>query len=349
MARIAALGLSLLMMTLVSAGCGVKSPPLPSTKIAPAKVSSLTAKALPDGVEVSFDVPQEDKPDRQVEQAILFYGYFPIEGDPACPPCPPQLTKYHRFEVNGREDKRMQGGRFVYRDSQAPRGKEAVYQVVLIDSRGRKSEPSPLAKAYRVEPPPPPAGLTVEADEGKVTLTWEGNEVPAQSEEIDAFAGWVVFRRGPEGEKQLNARPLRQPTLVDQTVENGKVYAYRVAGVRRIKLITVNGEATPWLEAKPRDMTPPQPPTDLMGAGAAQGLLLRFTPSPDQDVAGYQVLRKFKDSGDWEQINKGLVPENTFTDKQVEPGKTYLYKVKAVDESGNQSPESKVLEIKHLP
>jgi chitodextrinase len=86
-----------------------------------------------------------------------------------------------------------------------------------------------------------------------------------------------------------------------------------------------------------------------MGAGAAQGLLLRFTPSPDQDVAGYQVLRKFKDSGDWEQINKGLVPENTFTDKQVEPGKTYLYKVKAVDESGNQSPESKVLEIKHLP
>ncbi len=340
------IAIGILAALLLMAGCGVKTPPLASSEIAPRPVRDLRAIPRADGVEVSFSVPRADKPRRRITQVRLYYAYLPLTGDPACPPCPPRLHRFHRFDLTGQASKLMEGGRFAYLDRRAPLGKEAVYQVVLVDAAGRVGRPSGLARAPRVTPPPPPAGLKAEPGDTMIKLSWQGGKVAP--DEADGLAGWVVWRKGPDGARRLNQRPLREPALIDRSVVNGQSYTYRVASVSRVGGRLVYGDYGPALEVAAKDQTPPAPPTDLMAMTQPSGVFLRFTPSPDQDTAGYIIYRAEKKNGPWRRVSPELVVENVFMDQGADPKKVHYYRVVAVDEAGNQSKPSQVLELKPI-
>jgi hypothetical protein len=337
----------------LAAGCGVKGLPQPRTEVAPERVKDLIVEPKPSGVKITFTVPQVSKPGRAVTDVRLYYGYLPLTGLTDCPPCPPKLKKYHEFEIKGQHEILMEGGQFSYIDKNAPMNMEAIYQVVLIDSWGRKSVPSNLARTPVVEPAAAPTGLTVKPGDGSVELAWDGVKVDslklAKAQETDMLAGYVLFRKAPEGEMQLNTSPLLTPKFKDSSVENGKAYDYQVAQVRQIKGRNVIGARSEWVKAAPKDQTPPGVPTGLAGASAKDGLYLRFTPSPDQDTAGYLVFRKDKKGGDFKQMTPKPVKENTFIDVDVTPRGVYIYKVKAIDESGNLSEFSEEMEIEYIP
>jgi hypothetical protein len=213
--------------------------------------------------------------------------------------------------------------------------------------------PSNLARTPRVQPAAAPAGLNAKPGDGVVELAWEGVEVDAtklsEAKEIDMLAGYVLFRKAPEGEMQLNTSPLLTPAFKDSSVENGKSYAYQVAQVRKIKGRNVTGARSAWVKAAPKDQTAPGAPTGLAGAPAKDGLYLRFTPSPDQDTAGYLVYRKEKKGGDFKKMTPMPVKENTFIDVEVTPRAVYIYKVQSIDESGNLSEFSEEMEIEYIP
>ena len=345
-------GLCLASLLLFGLGCGVKSPPLPSTQVAPKPVADLKAESVAEGIEISFKVPRADKPAQQIVQARLYYGYLPLTGEPECPPCPPRLRKYHEFNFAGKAAVLMEGGIFTYLDTAAPMETEAFYQVQLKDAAGRVGPPSLLASVPRKKPLPSPTGLSTWAEENAVTVAWEGKSLEGVRDEKDGLAGYFVFRKGPddpEKGKQLNFAPLKTPRLVDKTVERGKTYFYRVAAVERFKKRLIKGELTPWKPAKPYDATAPKPPTDLMAVSQPDGIYLRFTPSPDLDTAGYLIFRSQAKKGPWAPLNKEPVKTNTYVDTSVKPMALYFYQVKAVDESGNQSPASDATEIRHQP
>jgi len=246
----------------------------------------------------------------------------------------------------------MEGGLFTYLDKAAPMEKEAFYQVLLKDAAGRVSRPSLVVSVPRKEPLPAPTGLSIWAEETAVTVAWEGKSLEGVREAKDGLAGYYVFRKGSddqEKEKQLNFAPLKVPRLVDKTVEKGKTYFYRVAAVERFKNRLIKGELTSWKLAKTYDATAPGPPSDLMAVSQPQGIYLRFTPSPDQDTAGYLILRSQNKQGPWVPLNKEPVKGNTYVDTSVQPMAVYFYRVKAVDETGNQSPASEITEIRHQP
>ncbi len=339
------LGGGLLLAALfLAAGCGVKSLPIPSVKVAPSQVGDVAAKSVAEGVEVTFSVPSSDKPDRRIEEVRLYYAYLPVTGDPDCPPCPPRLRQYRTFELTGDNSQLMEGGRFKYLDREVPFEQEAVYRVMLVDASDRKSPLSNQARVPRVRPLPAPAGLEAESDDSVVILTWDG--VTAPLGEPDGFAGYVVFRKGPEGESQLNFQPLRDPQLVDRTVKNGEEYTYQVAAVRRIGRNLAVGDKGAPRTVVPHDQKPPEAPGELMAIPAEGAVLLRFAPSPDQDVKGYVILRGDRKEGPFARLNPELVVENTFEDRTANPKKGYFYRVKAVDLADNESPLSEVYEYK---
>jgi hypothetical protein len=351
--RLVVFALMSLMALALVAGCGVKAPPVPRTQVAPARVRDLKAEAVPNGVKITFTVPQVNKPGRAVTDARLYYGYIPITGLPDCPPCPPKLRKYHEFELKGQDAELMEGGRFTYLDRDAPMGKEAIYQVRLKDSWGRVSVPSNLARVPRVQAAAAPGGLKVTPGDGMVELMWEGRKVDSEkikdAKELDILAGYALFRKGPEGVLQINTSPILTPSFKDSSVDNGKVYLYQVAQVRKVKGRNVIGAHSDWVKALPKDQTAPGAPSDLAGAPAKDGMYLRFTPSPSQDTAGYFVYRKNKKGGDWKKISMEPVKENTFIDVDVKPREVYLYKVQAIDEAGNLSQFSEEMEIEYVP
>lgn len=343
---------AMLLAMFMAVGCGVKTRPVPSSSVAPKKVADIKARTLSDGVEVTFSVPGAPKPAQAVREVRLFYGYLPLSGSPDCPPCPPILRKSHNFALKGSEKELMDGGPFKYLDKSAPMNKEAFYRVVLEDFGGRDSVPSDLARAPRVSLPAPPAGLKVAAGENKMSLSWQGPTAPEGLNPAQgqlAFAGYVVWRKGPDGVRQLNERPLRVPLLVDRTVVPGAPYAYQVASIKQVGKSVIQSMPSPWVGASTTDVTAPGEASDLMAASQPQGLFLRFTPSPDLDVKGYMLFRREKVDGQWVQIGEELLVENVYIDKDVKPMQVYYYHVVAVDESGNKSEMSEVLEVRHQP
>lgn len=349
--RLRAVALLLVISAAVlAAACGVKSNPTPSSRLVPATPANVVLKPTGQGMLVSFNIPAAPNPSRAVEQIKIYYGYLPLTGDPACPPCPPRLRKFYSFELQKGKSKvdPMEGGRFSYLDTAAPMNMEAVYQVVLVDASGRVSQPSSLVRKPRLVPAAAPLNAKAASGDNEVILAWDEVKVSAQGQVLKDVSGYIVVRKGPEGTKQLNERPLTVAMLKDQTVVNGKKYSYQVFAVRAFRDQHLPGQGSDWVHAAPKDAKPPAAPSDLAGASTKDGIYLRYTPSPDRDVSGYHVYRKAK-TGPWTKISESLVVENVFVDKNVKPEKIYYYRVQAVDEAGNISQFSEVLDIVHMP
>ncbi|MCB2185734.1 MAG: hypothetical protein KQJ78_04910 [Deltaproteobacteria bacterium] len=343
---LAALGLMSL------AGCGLKTNPVPRSEVSPRMVMDLSATVDPDGVRVTFTVPEAPTMRRAVEEVRLYYAYIPLQGNPDCPPCPPHLRQYKTFYL---KDVLPEGAdptassTFSYLDKSAPLGQQAVYQVLLLDYAGRKSPPSAVVRAPRVEAAAMPTELKAVGGDGKATLTWQPVTTLDNGEKAEDIKGYIVYRKGgPEGEKKLNDRPLKNPRFVDKTVKNGVTYSYKVVAVREVvENYQAEGVTTKWLKVRPGDQKPPAPPSELAGASTVDGMYLRFTPSPQQDTKGY-VLERRAGGGPW-RIIADMIKENVYIDKDVKTGQTYEYRVKAVDEAGNESKYSEILEIQQNP
>ena len=75
-------------------------------------------------------------------------------------------------------------------------------------------------------------------------------------------------------------------------------------------------------------------------------VLLRWKTALEIDTSGFHVWRKEKQSGSYEKVTETLIPAKgsptqgatyEFVDRNVEPGKTYYYKLEEIDTLGNRS------------
>lgn len=346
MTRAGVCALGILLMAL--AGCGIKSPPLAATAVAPQPSGEFKARTVAAGIEVTFRVPGAEAPSQQVTEANLYYGYLPVTGDPDCPPCPPRLRDYRPLDLR-QQLKPGEGGVFTYLDRSAPMDMMAVYQVQFVDARGRKGQLSGYARAVRAEAPASPMGLRVRQGDAQVTLDWPAVTRLAGGKPMPEAAGYIVYRQGPDGEHALNERPLSQPGLTDKSVTPGQNYQYRVAAVREISRYQIEGAPGPWAAATPLDQTGPSAPGGVVGASFNDGIYLRFTPSPERDTKGYFVERAAAKAGPYKRLHAQPLVDNTYVDKDVKLGSIYWYRVVAVDEAGNPSPPSAAVEVKQQP
>ena len=83
-------------------------------------------------------------------------------------------------------------------------------------------------------------------------------------------------------------------------------------------------------------LTPPESPVGLTAETQRASVLLRWRANGETDIAGYMVLRADAEDGEWNTIAR-TVPDTLFIDNSVLPAHTYIYKVKAIDESDNIS------------
>jgi fibronectin type 3 domain-containing protein len=64
---------------------------------------------------------------------------------------------------------------------------------------------------------------------------------------------------------------------------------------------------------------------------AREGMVLIWAPNSEEDVVGYNIYRSTTPGQDYTKINKELVRETTFTDKDIKQGQKYYYVITAVD------------------
>ena len=88
---------------------------------------------------------------------------------------------------------------------------------------------------------------------------------------------------------------------------------------------------------EPADTEAPAIPTSLTATPSEGGIALDWADNDEADLAGYNVYRSDIADGEFTKLNNGPLNASEYADADAPVGQKSYYKVKAVDEAGNES------------
>jgi fibronectin type 3 domain-containing protein len=196
------------------------------------------------------------------------------------------------------------------------------YRVSSRNPGGEHGEPSAVVRAVTKPEPLPPIALHVkERRLGEIALAWEPNV------ERDLLGYRLRRRRDGGGVETVTYIGAGETRAEDPEVGAGEVVLYDVIAVDR------DG-----LESRPSE------PVVGRGVGYAwritassEAVTLHWNPREDEGYAGARVTRS---SGLW-QSESFTTQGGEWIDRDVEPGRTYRYRIALLREDGSEAPISR--------
>jgi hypothetical protein len=338
--------------------CGKRRPPLPPIERVPQRTQELSGVQQGNEITLIWPAPLRNAPEGSVQSIRRVDVYRVAEKLNA------RLSMTEdEFEARATligsvpyEEIKKGGPTLSYTDKLELAGEPARlrYAIRYVNSAGQRAAFSNfflMAPASKVASPPRIILTNKEYSETANTITWE-----APTQNIDAstpvnLLGYNVYRvtpsQTPAEPKLLNPEPITTTQFQDKTFKFGEKYNYFV---RTVSLGTegkpVESRDSNLIELSQLDVYAPAAP-DLTQPSPAPGRLALFwTANSEPDVVGYELRRSTDPNlpkNEWTRLTPPGYNKITFTDQNVETGKTYYYYVKAVDAAGNASPESKVV------
>jgi hypothetical protein len=222
-----------------------------------------------------------------------------------------------------------------------------------------------VAIAHRT-PPEPPARFELEPEQNRVTMRWEFKD-----DTSSAIVGYNVHRREAQNPRYglpLAFVPVAEPLdsaevptsseeaeSADESEEKELEFVDRSAllGQRYIYALTTVSNRIPLVESAIAveqeldytDRFPPRSPTNLIALAEAGRIRLLWDAPVVPDLAGYFVERK-DPRGEFVRLNDEPLVETEFSDRDIVSGRTYSYRVVAVDDSGNESGPGNSVEVR---
>jgi hypothetical protein len=308
----------------VLTGCGYVGDPLYPALNIPSRIIDLSAVELGSNLDVNFTIPPlttEGLPVKQISGLELRVG--PNKSEPfnaeqwvnaatkMDAPVPSKIGPVHLT---------VPVGPFI--------GQEVIAGVRAINAKGRASEWSNFV-TIRVQPPlARPAELTPQVVPQGVFLSWKASNEPS----------YRILRKAQDEPRATQIGTTTEPQYLDGQTQYGKSYEYWVQGVNG----EVQSEYAGPVTVKPEDKFPPAVPAGLSASAGLQTIELAWERNTEPDFKGYFVYRAIGD-GPFEKI-ADMIEAPSFSDTKVESGKRYRYAVSAVDQSGNESERSTVVE-----
>jgi hypothetical protein len=224
-----------------------------------------------------------------------------------------------------------------YEDDAVQGGTTYYYRVRAVNSRGDLGDPSSAAAAQARNPGAPPKvdGLTADAGQTRIRLTWK----PVGF----SVAGYFVERRvvtGAAGAEQwvrLNARVTPEPLYDDPLgLASDATMEYRVLAVA---FDSSEGPASNSIQVVIADRSIPEPPSITAASGADGKAQLNFAPAPPTEKTAQFLVLRSGGEGDLGVVIGDPLPADArqFTDQYVSSGEQYWYRLVAVGKNGNRS------------
>jgi hypothetical protein len=157
-------------------------------------------------------------------------------------------------------------------------------------------------------------------------------------------AGFRVYRRfGTEREHfPLALEPLAGHRTTDAGAPEGREACYVVRAVASVDPL-VESAASNEVCLEVKDVAPPAAPAGLAVLPREKGLEVLWTPSSEEDLAGYRVFRAA--AGEPRRLLAELeAGRSAWIDTEARPGVSYEYSVVAFDRAGNESPAAPAVE-----
>lgn len=254
------------------------------------------------------------------------------------------------------EEIKKAGDELTYTDTLELAGELARlrYAVRYVNAAGQRAAFSNfllIEPAAKVAQPPVITRTGNELSETALTVTWEAPRTNIDGSTPVNLLGYNVYRTTasqPEpSQTPINQAPVTTTQYQDRNFKFGEKYTYVVRSVslgtegKPVESLNSNS-----LELSPVDTYAPSAPGQISPAPAPGRIALFWPANPEADVAGYFIYRSTDQNlakEKWTKLTPALYTRTTFTDENVEAGKTYYYYVTAVDTAGNVSQPSEVV------
>ena len=328
-----------LLVWLAGSACGVKTSPLPAGVLLPDRVSRPLYRFDENGeLVITFRPPLKNVRGLPLKDlGGFFIDRSENRIEPGfCPGCPVQYTSRARMPaLDPAPLKTVRDTPYHYRDRLRP-GHVYHYRVFAHDSDG-EYDPSLFASlvVFYDHPARPPETVVAAADDRLVTLTWDPVDRLTAGRPVEDLAGYDIHRREAGGTwERLNPdEPWGRSRFQDARVVNGRAYEYKVRTVRRWRGTRIEGPPSKVIRVIPVDLTPPPPPVKVYAASVKTGVTLTWPEVDASDLAGYRVYRRGDGEERYQRVGPDLVRKNLFIDSGATTGRTYFYRVTAVDGS----------------
>lgn len=231
--RIIRLALPILLILLLT-GCGKKGPVQSLSAVPPEAPRNLQIQQQGTSFLLSWQAPtinQDGSPADDLGGFQVFRIDYPA--DDGCPTCrdPQQLVA--NISLKNPSAVQQVKQRFYWRDQQLAIDNGYAYHVVAVTTGGRAGA---AAAAHQVclVPPAAPEQLQAAVEPGHVVLTWQATgSLPSGAKQT----GYNLYRRPADGSAPLvpvNAKPLKETSLTDRSLEASRAYTYQVSSLVRI-------------------------------------------------------------------------------------------------------------------
>lgn len=164
------------------------------------------------------------------------------------------------------------------------------------------------------------------------------------------FATYNLLRsERPKDGQKVNSSPIfynkyNSPNATDNGIisytdsveKNDKSYFYQLVAQDYFGYEHPSGQ---WIEAKAKDLTPPNRPYQLKGDWNGAAYNLEWQTEPSEDLEGFRVLKADNISGPFDYIGELLSAKTrSFEDQEFDPEEGAFYMVVAQDKNENMAP-----------
>jgi len=353
---------SILILTLLLAGCGAPGEPQPPSPPIPAPISDLTARQQGNGVQLVFTLPIRTVAGNLLAEPPameIFRGSLKPDGSPDN-----KSFKLVYTIPGALADAHAAQGKIQFTDPLLPedlRAKPGTMYAYRVRTRASKKKNSAdsntvTAKVYPVAERI--ASLDVRVTQSAIELSWPSPAVAGALSAGETLAGFHVYRgeldttaANPPSDGLSQAKWKSPPILLSPAENNsyrdtlfdfGRTYLYQVRSVVIAEGNPVESDDSVPAIVTPLDTFPPAVPQNVVaaeipGAEGARTVDLSWSINVESDVAGYRVYRTEKPGERGQPVQAELFLAPSYRDGSVQPGHRYWYVVTAVDRAGNES------------
>jgi hypothetical protein len=309
------------------ASCGVQAPPQPPRIEQPERIKDLQAVQMGRTIRLSFTLPRNATDGQRLTK--------PQEVEILRSVGASELKVWKT--LSGDEASKLPPGELVVlpvpfdAEMYPPSTVRFAVRTVTRGFRNRAhaSEISEEAELAVLSVLDAPQNLTASVTEKAIRLSWPPSAEPPTSYRV---------HRSPTGAPntfRIIGEPV-EPAFEDPDFVFGRRYFYRVSAVVKSGNTTALSEDSQIMEVVPRDTFAPRPPQSLTAVYTTDFVELIWNANSESDLGGYHVYRQTEGSGET-RITSEPLSTPIYRDANVTPGKSYTYRVTAVDASGNES------------
>jgi len=345
-----------LLVTLLTA-CASPGPPRPPSLKLPATVTDLTAERVGDTVRLHWNTPSRTTDGLDLKgqlTAELCREIHPTQPHPAC-------TSFTRLPVKPGPSQTSDP-----LPAELATGPAALvaYRIQIFNSDNRSAGGSHPVFAAAGAAPAPVTQLRGAANRNGAIIEWQPQPASGDLVELDRILlpsfSQTTKPAAPTAAKNPLPMPTNLPTEVrlqtpkdapdpggtlDRTAQKAETYTYQA---QRVRAVTLDGHAlelrsatSPTITVHIADTFPPLAPTglDAVPGDKPATVDLSWEPVADSDLAGYNVYRRTANST-WQKLTPTPINNPAYTDTTTTAGQHYIYRITALDTTGNESQPS---------